>query len=199
MAVIFRGLSGPCVFRKLVFLTALFTSSIAQGQKYDLFEISNDDLYWHNTYKYPGSADSLRREVVQMLKSKFFTFNVIRNETGYNGEIKHYSIDCKRYGRRYATTPGVYWEGEWTGKFIVEVADDAYRVTVYALYGEKKEKKPLPYHRMTHAIGGRFIDLVTRSDHSGFRKTELSNVALMSASLKDAFDITRTVVPQGEK
>jgi len=42
--------------------------------KFDAFEIVGEDLYWRNTYNYNGHADSLRREVVQMLKSKFFTF-----------------------------------------------------------------------------------------------------------------------------
>ena len=130
-----------------------------------------------------------------MLKSKFYTFNVVRTETGYNGELRHYKINCKRYGRKFATTPGIYWEGEWTGKFIVEVADDAYQVTVYALYSEKMEKAQ-SYYRLDRIVRGRFIDKVTKNEGSSFRKSELSNVALMSASLKDEFDIRRTVIPQ---
>jgi hypothetical protein len=130
-----------------------------------------------------------------MLKSKFFTFNVVRNESGYNGELRHYAINCKRYGRRYSTTPGIYWDGEWTGKFIVEVSDDAYRVTVYALYAQKTEKTP-SYPRLPSVVGGRLIDEVTKNERTSFRKNQLSNVALVSASLKDEFDIRRTVVPQ---
>jgi hypothetical protein len=196
MSVIFSRPVWARFVRCLVVVLLLLTTSVVQAQQFDLFEIRDNDLYWHNTYNYSGNADSLRREVVQMLKSKFFTFNVVRTETGYNGELRHYTIDCKRYGRRYATTPGIYWEGEWTGKFIVEVAESGYRVTVYALYAEKLQKAP-SYHRMAQMTGGRFIDQVTRDDRSNFRKTELGNVTLVSASLRDAFDITKTVPPQG--
>ena len=180
----------------LLGIAVFFAPTKATGQQYALFEIRNNDLYWQNTYKYNGPADSLRRHVVQMLKSKFFTFNVVRNETGYNGELKHYRIDCKKYGRRYANTPTIYWEGEWSGKFIVEIAESAYRVTVYALYAERMEKAPA-YHRMDKIVGGRFIDQVTKHDRTSFRKNELHNVTLMSASLSDEFDISNTVAPIG--
>lgn len=174
------------------------TSIVSAAQevtRFDSFHIESDDLYWRYKYVFPGPADSLRREVVQMLKSKFFTFNVIRNEAGYNGEIKHYTVNCRRYGRKFATTPGIYWEGEWTGKFVVEVTDDAYQVTVYALYSEKMEKSQ-SYYRLDRITRGRFIDKVTKNERTSFRRSELSNVALMSSSLKDEFDIRRTVVPQ---
>jgi len=195
MSIRFPGYLTTGVFR-IVLLALLLPGSASLAQEHDLFKIHDNDLYWHNTYRYSGESDSLRREVVQMLKSKFFTFNVVRTEGGYNGEIKHYTIDCKRYGRRYASTPTVYWEGEWSGKFIVEVIDNAYRVTVYALYAERIEKPP-SYHRMDRIVGGRFVDLVTRTDRSGFRKNELPNVTLMSTSLKEAFDVSKTVIPQG--
>src|SRR5438128_5590090 len=108
------------------FVTALMVVGLCAGletraQQYELFELTGGDIYWRNTYEYTGTQDSLRREVVQMLKSKFYTFNVIRNQTGYNGEISHYVVDCRRYGRRYGNTPRIYWDGEWTGKFIVDV------------------------------------------------------------------------------
>src|SRR5438046_3051281 len=89
------------IFATHVACSAIICPSPAAAQQYDLFEIRDNDLYWHNTYKYSGNADSLRREVVQMLKSKFFTFNVIRNEAGYNGELRHYKVECRKYGRRF--------------------------------------------------------------------------------------------------
>lgn len=183
--------------RNFILLLLVFGAIHVFGQtegKYELFRIEQNDLYWTNTYDYPGTMDSLRREVVQMLKSKFFTFNVIRNETGYNGEIKHYKVDCKRYGRSYFNTPRMYWYGEWTGKFIVEVMDNYYRVTVYALYAEKF----LPAannNRGQRITTGRYIEAVTKKDRFTFRKSELGNLELMSLSLKDAFDIKNTVVP----
>lgn len=178
----------------LVFLASSLTISAA-AQQYDLFEIRDSELYWHNTYKYTGSADSLRREVVQMLKSKFFTFNVIRNEAGYNGELRHYKVDCRKYGRHFFTTPRMYWEGEWTGKFVVEIFDDHYRVTVYALYAEKVEKTG--YYKTERVTQGRYLDVVSRKDKSDFKRSEHHNLALMSLSLKDNFDIKNTVSPLG--
>jgi hypothetical protein len=175
----------------LVFVACLSTK--VQSQQYDLFEITDGDVYWRNTYEYAGNQDSLRREVVQMLKSKFYTFNVIRNQTGYNGEINHYVVDCRRYGRRYGNTPRIYWDGEWTGKFIVDVYDGSYRVTVYALYAEKVERTG--YYKTETTKRGRYIDIVTRKDKSGFIKGELHNMALLSMSLKDQFDIKKTVIP----
>ena len=159
------------------------------GQKYDHFEIENNDLYWKYTYLYLGSQDSLRREIVQLLKSKFFTFNVTRNEAGYSGEINHYKVDCKKYGRTYLNTPRMYWEGEWTGKFVVEVVDDNYyKVKIYALYFEKKEQST-GYYRTEKLVKGRYIDAVTKKNKSAFKKNEYSNLILMNLSLKDEFDI----------
>jgi hypothetical protein len=172
--------------------------SLAQEEstptRYELFRIEQNDLYWTNTYKYAGAADSLRREVVQMLKSKFFTFNVIRNEAGYNGEIKHYKVNCRRYGRNYYNTPRMYWYGEWIGKFIVEVFDDSYRVTVYALYAEKFQPAA-NNNRGQRITTGRYIESITKKDRMTFKKSEYANLHLMSLSLTDAFDIRKTVVP----
>jgi hypothetical protein len=173
-----------------IMLTAATT---AHPQQFDLFEIRNDELYWHNTYKYSGNADSLRREVVQMLKSKHFTFNVIRNEAGYNGELRHYKVEARKYGRKFFTTPRMYWEGEWTGKFIVEVFDHHYRVTVFGLYAEKVEKTG--YYKTERTTQGRYLDVVAKKDHSDFKPSEHHNMALMSLSLKDNFDIRNAVSP----
>lgn len=178
----------------LVMLMGAVNSFAQDETKFELFRTEQDDLYWTNTYNFKGSADSLRREVVQMLKSKFFTFNVIRNEAGYNGELKHYKIDCKHYGRTYYNTPRMYWYGEWTGKFVVEVLDNYYRVTVYALYAEKFQAAA-NNNRGTRITTGRYIEAVTRKDKRTFKKSEHANLHLMSLSLTDAFDIRKTVVP----
>lgn len=172
------------------FLPSLEATS-QEFMKYDLFQLERDELYWRNAYEYSGTADDLRPLVVQMLKSKFFTFNVIRNETGYNGEIRHYAVDCKRYDRTYLNTPRMYWDGEWTGKFKVEVLPNQYRVTVYALYFEKMEQS-VGYYRNEKPVKGRYIDVVTRKNKRSFRKSEFSNLELMSLSLKDNFDIKYT-------
>ncbi len=169
-------------------LLLLLVSFASHGQKYDRFEVQNNDVFWRYTFQYKGSQDSLRREVVQMLKSKFFTFNVVRTETGYNGELKHYKVDCKRYGRTYLNTPRMYCEGEWTGKFIVDVVADYYLVTVYALYYEKIEKST-EYYRTENAVKGRYIDAVVKKNRTGFKKSEFANLDLMSLSLKNDFDI----------
>lgn len=180
--------------RNFVLLLMLFLATNAFGQEYELFRVEQNDVYWSYTYDSQGSADSLRREVVQMLKSKFYTFNVIRNEEGYNGELKHYRVDCKRYGRKYTNTPRMYWYGEWTGKFIVEVMDNHYRVTVYALYAEKYQSGA-NNNRGQRITTGRYIEAVTKKDRTTFKKSEYANLDLMSLSLKDAFDIKNTVVP----
>lgn len=165
-----------------------------EESRYELFRIEEDDIYWTNSFDYPGNADSLRREVVQMLKSKFYTFNVIRNETGYNGELKHFKVDCKGYGRNYYNTPRMYWYGEWTGKFIVEVLENSYRVTVYALYAEKFQPAA-NNNRGQRIVTGRYIQAVTKKDRITFKRSEYANLHLMSLSLTDAFDIRKTVVP----
>lgn len=172
----------------LLFILTTAFSFFAEAQQYDHFEVDKDELYWRYTYSYSGSQDILRAEIVPLLKSKFFTFNVTRNEAGYSGEIKHYKVDCKRYGRTYLNTPRMYWEGEWTGKFIVEVMNNSYTVTVYALYYEKMEQS-VGYHRTEKPVKGRYIDAVTKKNRTNFKKNEFSNLAMMSLSLKDQFDI----------
>ena len=183
----------PGRFARVFFLSSLCLSITAAAQQFDLFEIRDNDLYWHNTYKYGGNADSLRREVVTMLKSKYYTFNVIRNEAGYNGELHHYKVDCRKYGRRFFSTPRMYWDGEWSGKFVVEVFDNYYRVTVYALYAEKVEKTG--YYKTERRTQGRYVEVIAKKDFSDFKSSELDNMALMSRSLKDQFDIRNTVSP----
>ena len=177
----------------LLIMVAGFIEGSGQSH-YELFRVEQNDIYWTATYNFQGSADSLRREAVQMLKSKFFTFNVIRNEEGYNGELKHYKVDCKRFGRSYYNTPRMYWYGEWTGKFIVEVLDNYYKVTVYALYAEKYQPAG-NNNRGQKITTGRYIESVTKKDRMTFKKSEYANLDLMSLSLKDAFDIRNTVVP----
>jgi hypothetical protein len=179
-----------------MFIMAAIAGYSQNEPRYELFRIEQNDLYWTYTYDFPGEADSLRREVVQMLKSKFFTFNVIRNEVGYNGELKHYKVDAKRFGRTYYNTPRMYWYGEWTGKFIVEVTDNHYRVTVYALYAEKFQPAGAN-NRGQRITTGRYIEAVTKKDRMTFKKSEFANLDLISLSFKDAFDIRNTVVPTG--
>src|SRR6478736_1234889 len=161
------------------------------GQKFDHFEVENDELYWRFDFEYKGPRDSLRREVVQMLKSKFFTFNVTRNEVSYTGEIMHYKVNCEKYGRTYFNTPRMYWDGEWTGKFVVDVFDNIYRVTIYALYYEKMERST-GYYRTERPVRGRYIDAVLKKNKTEFKKGEFSNMQLMSVALKDDFDIRNT-------
>ena len=180
---------------KEIVLFLLLVSCSCFGQvetKYNQFEIKAGDLVWKNTYHYEGKKDSLRAAVVQMLKSKFFTFNVIRNEAGYNGELKHYNVNCKQYGRTYFNTPRMYWEGEWSGKFIVEVTDYSYQVIVYALYYETMEKST-GYYKTEKEVKGRYIDAVTKKKQSILRKSEYANLALLSLSLKEAFNISLSI------
>ncbi|HEX8060501.1 MAG TPA: hypothetical protein VF473_06170 [Cyclobacteriaceae bacterium] len=180
--------------RNIILFLLMFGAFEAVAQKYELFRVEQNDVYWSYTYNYTGNADSLRREVVQMLKSKFYTFNVIRNETGYNGELKHYKVDSKRFGRSYYNTPRMYWYGEWTGKFIVEVLDNYYRVTVYALYAENFQPAG-NNNRGQRVSTGRYIETVTKKDRTTFKKSEYANLDLMSLSLKAEFDIKKTVKP----
>ena len=184
-----------------LFLLGLFLHFQALGQDitvYDLFQLKEGDVYWQESYKYSGPPEDLRPRLVQMLKSKFFTFNVIRNESGYNGEIRHYQVDCKRYGRTYLNTPRMYWDGEWTGKFMVDVMENQYKVTIYALYYEKTEQSTGGYYRNEKIVKGRYVDAVTKKKRS-FRKNEFSNLTLMSQSLKDNFDYRNTVAPEERK
>jgi hypothetical protein len=174
----------------ILFLAPLFI----QAQKFDLFELENDELIWRYTYEYPGAEDSLRREVVSMLKSKIFTQQVNRNESGYAGEIKNYQLDCKRYGRSYSNTPLIYWNGEWSGKFVVEIRDNRYRVTIYGLYFENK-LQPSARYPNNNPRKGFYSQEVLSKGKQHFKKSVLADMALMSLSLRDAFDIKKYTLP----
>jgi hypothetical protein len=166
----------------------------AQAQKFDLWSIENGELFWRYKFEYPGPQDSLRREVVSMLKSKVFTQHVVRNELGYNGEIRHYQVDCERYHRKYNNTPLIYWSGEWSGKFIIEVADNGYRVTIYGLYFENK---PQQTNRFQAAAGrkGFYVNEIWKKGSPHFRKNKYHDMVFMSVSLRDAFDIRQYTSP----
>jgi len=174
--------------RTCIIFLLLLVAFISNGQKYDLFEMENGELYWRCTFQYEGESDSIRRMVVTMLKSKAFTQNVVRNEIGYNGEIRHYQIDCKSYGRTYFNTPRIYWDGEWSGKFVIEVRDNKYRVSIYGLYFENKEGSSSHY-RTQAARKGFYSQEILKEHKHAFKKSEQANMALLSLSLKDQFDI----------
>ncbi len=180
-----------CQSLLVLFLTCYLSAS---AQKFDLFEIENGNLIWRYTYSYKGTQDSLKREVVSMLKSKIFTQHVVRNELGYNGEIHHYLVDCKRYGREYHNTPLIYWSAEWSGKFVLEVARDGYRVTIYGLYFENKPQQ-VSRHQTNIPRKGFYINEIWKKGEPHFRKNKLDDMVLMSRSLRDDFDITRYVSP----
>lgn len=180
---------------RVAMLVLLFCFAEASSQdltKYDKFELKEGELVWQNIYVCSGNQDSVRSAVVQMLKSKFYTFNVIRNELGYNGELRHYRVDCKKYGRTYFNTPRIYCDGEWTGKFILEIKDHAYRVTVYALYYESVRMNS-DYLRTERVVKGLYLDAVTKRKRTVFQKKELHNLSLMSFSLKEEFGLESTV------
>jgi len=177
------------------FVLLLITSfQSASAQKYDLFEIEHGELVWRYTYTYAGPQDSLRREVVSMLKSKIFTQHVVRNELGYVGELRHYQVDCKRYGRKYNNTPLIYWSGEWSGKFVIEVADNSYRITIYGLYFENKPQQVSRY-QTSNPRKGFYINEIWKKGHPHFNKNKREDMVLLSTSLRDAFDITQYVSP----
>lgn len=181
---------------KLLVLLSLLPCFVF-GQKYDLFEVVNKELIWQYTYKYDGPHDSLRREVVSMLKSKTFTQHVVRNEVGYNGEIRHYQVDCERYGRKYNNTPLIYWNGEWSGKFVVEVIDDHYRVTIYGLYFENKSQQ-ISRYQTSPPRKGFYINEIWKKGSPHFKRSKLEDMVFMSVSLRDAFDITQYTSPLQE-
>jgi hypothetical protein len=183
--------------RQVIISLFLLIPLFIQAQKFDLFELENDELIWRYTYEYEGSQDSLRKEVVSMLKSKIFTQQVVRNELGYNGEIRHYMVDGKRYGRSYINTPLIYWHGEWSGKFIVEVRDNRYRVTIYGLYFENKVQPSARYPNNS-ARKGFYRNEVLSKGKQHFKKSVLPDMALMSLSLRDDFDIKKYTSPTNE-
>lgn len=165
--------------------------------KYELWQIEENEVYWNNAYPYKGPLDSLQQKVEQMLQSKSFTFQVVRNENGFYGEIRNYRVDCRKYGRTQMNTPTMYWSGEWMGKFTVDVHDDYYRVIVYALYYEKAEPTEW-YHKEARISRGKYFDAVTTRKKHQFKKSEFSNLGLMSMSLKDGFDIRNSTTFSGD-
>lgn len=165
--------------------------------QFDRFQLQEGELYWQHNYEYTGNADSVRQAVEKMLKSRDFTFSVIRGQEGYSGKINHYKVNPKKYGRTYSNTPKMYWDGEWSGKFVVEVGKDHYLVTVYDLQF-KTETQPVGHYKPEKVRAGLYIDAVATNKQS-FMKSEFTNLSLMSLSLKDNFDLKNTVIPQNGK
>lgn len=189
-------------YLKLIFCL-LILATYTQAQKYDLFEIENEELVWRNTYEYEGPLDSLRSEVLSMVKSKVFTRNVTRNEIGnggmgYTGEIQHYRVDCQKYGRKYNNTPLIYWSGEWKGKFVIEVRNNRYQVTIYGLYFENPPSKNSTPHQSKTGRKGFYVKEVWQKGQPSFKSNVLDDMVLMSVSLRDAFDITKYTSPLKE-
>lgn len=179
----------------MLFLLAVCLFSIAgHGQEisqYDRFQLQEGELYWQHNYGYHGSADSMRIAVEKMLKSRDFTFSVVRGKDGFTGKINHYKVNPKQYGRTYTNTPKMYWDGEWSAKFMVEVGSGHYQVTIYEIQF-KSEPQAVGHHQPKKVRAGNYIDAVTTNKQS-FLKTEFINLSLISLSFKDNFDLTGTV------
>ncbi len=189
----------PRITLLLWFILAHALPSNAQElAAYDRFQLDEGELYWQNSYEYPGDADSVRQSVEQMLKSRAFTFNVIRSKDAYSGKINHYHVNPKRYGRTYSNTPKMYWDGEWSGKFMVEVRDGQYSVTVYALQYKSKTQS-VGHYKPEKIRTGQYIDAVTVNYKQSFLKSEFLNLSLMSLSLKGSFDIKNTMDLQDDQ
>jgi hypothetical protein len=183
------------MYRLMFFLLlSVMLSNKLLAQKYEFFEIRNNELVWQYTYEFPGTQDSIRREVVSMLKSKIFTQQVVRNELGYNGELRHYKVDCERYHRKYNNTPLIYWSGEWSGKFVIEITDNHYRVTIYGLYFENKPQQVSRF-QTNPGRKGYYTEEVWKKGSPHFKKNKFEDMTFMSISLRDAFDIKQYSSP----
>lgn len=174
-----------------------FLSHAQELSQYDRFQLDEDELYWQNHYDCPGNADSVLYAVEQMLKSSDFTYNVIRGKDAFSGKLIHYKVDPKRYGRTYLNTPKMYWDGEWSGQFVVDVSTGHYSVTVYALQF-KSETQSVGHYKPEKIRTGLYIDAVTVNKRQSFLKSEFLNLSLMSLSLKNNFDIKNTITPQDD-
>ncbi|HEU5290997.1 MAG TPA: hypothetical protein VFU05_10165 [Cyclobacteriaceae bacterium] len=180
--------------RVTLFLLVIGLSLPGRAQEisqYDRFQLQEGELYWQHNYEYKGSADSLRQAVEKMLKSKDFTFSIIRGNAGFSGKINHYKVNPKRYGRTYTNTPKMYWDGEWAGKFMIEVGVDQYQVTIYEIQF-KSETQAVGHHQPAKVRSGNYINVVTTNKKS-FLKSEFTNLSLISLSFKDNFDLTDSV------
>lgn len=180
-----------------LFLMQPVLSHSQELSQYDRFQLYGGELYWQYNYQCQGGADSIRQAVEQMLTSRSFTFNVVRNKHEYSGTLNHYRVNPKRYGRTYLNTPKMYWDGEWSGKFVVEIGDGYYSVTVYDLQ-HKTKTQSVGHYKPEKIRTGQYVDDVTIHNRQGLLKSEFINLSLMSLSLKDNFDIN-TMTPQGDQ
>ncbi len=185
------------LFLFLLLPSSFFCMAQQESQPGTLFKIEDDELIWQCIYPAEANMDSLITQIERLLKGKVYTRNVLRNELGFDGEIHNYKVDCKKYGRNFFNTPKMYWEGNWFGKFFVEVKDNKYRVTIYGLFYERttasttnsRQKESKKYSYASH---------VTKDDGS-IKRSERDNMLLMSQSLKDEFDLGSIWFPMGNK
>jgi hypothetical protein len=183
----------PRITLLLLIVCLLSIQSRAQEiSQYDRFQLQEGELYWQHNYICPGNADSVNMAVEKMLKSQGFTFNVVRGKDGFSGKINHYQVNPKRYGRTYTNTPRMYWDGEWSGKFLIEVGVGHYQVTIYELQF-KSETQAVGHYRPEKVRTGKYIDAVTASNKQSFLQSEFINLSMISLSFKDNFDLTGSV------
>lgn len=177
----------------LYHLLTLTLSTAVLGQQKDWvsegsFHLEQQELIWQHIYTYDGEADSLEYLITQFLRGKYYTHHIIKSEAGFTGEIHHLKLDCKRLGRTYLNTPRMYWSGEWTGKFNVEIKGSRYRVSVFHLHFVNKPE-PQNHKTSRYPLKGLYIDIVTKKNRTAFKVNERLNIALMSVALHDEFNI----------
>jgi hypothetical protein len=175
-------------------LSPLLFSYAQEISQYDRFQLAEGELYWQNSYPCDGDADSIRHMVEQMVQSRTFTYDVVRGKEGYRGKLKHYGVHPKQYGRTYLNTPKMYWDGEWSGQFHIEIGDGYYSVTVFDLH-YKSETQSVGHYTPEKIRSGSYIDDVTTNNRQSFLKSEFPNLSLMSVSIKDNFDYAYVVPP----
>jgi hypothetical protein len=176
----------------LFFLILLAQTGMTQPiEKYDLWQLEEGELFWSFTYTLTGKADSILQITERMIRASPFAYSIVRSGKGFYGELRNYTVDCKRYSRNQTNTPSIYWNGTWTGKFTIDVDENQYRVIVYALHYEKPEPTEW-YHKKARTTKGSYVKWVTNRKNQ-LKKQEFSNLALMSMSLKDSFDLRQSV------
>lgn len=92
----------------------------------------------------------------------------------------------------------MYWDGEWSGKFVVEIGDGYYSVTVYDLH-HKTKTQSVGHYKPEKIRTGQYVDDVTVHNRQALLKSEFINLSLMSLSLKDNFDMNTITLQDDQK
>jgi hypothetical protein len=113
----------------LCLLISVCTTTRGQVTEYEHFRIEDRQLIWQRVVDTAVSIDVAKSFYLQMPN----TANLYENGNSLLVDVSNVSVDLRKYGKRWGTTPIITQSYIFSGKLRVDLKEDRYRMTFYGI------------------------------------------------------------------